>query len=409
MTDRDGSRWFPGRWFTGRWLPGPWSRGVVAGVALRRWGVVVVLLALVVAVPATVAAWPVTPAAAVDPATLRDRVAASGDVAWSGYAESSAGLGLPRVSALSDVTTLLSGTTRIRAWYAAPDRSRVDQLSATGERDRYTTPDGQAVWDYGATLLTLVRRDPIVRLPRADDLLPPELARRLLSGTAPTDAVSALPARRVAGVDAAGVRVRVADPRTTVGALDVWADPVSGLPVDVEVVTKAVDGTLAAGPVLSTRFSSLEQGAPDPAALVIRRPPGAGLTRSPTSDLFGVLGRGDPRQLPRTVDGVTRERPQRGFGALGQYGTTLSQLVVVPLPADIAGGLLSGVSRAGSAGRTVPVSSGQAGALQSPLLSIAVVLDGTRGFAVAGLVAPDVLDRAANDVATAAAASGGRG
>ena len=50
-----------------------------------------------------------------------------------------------------------------------------------------------------------------------------------------------------------------------------------------------------------------------------------------------------------------RERPQRGFAAIGQYGTSLSQLVVVPLPPDLATSLLSNISRAGSTARTLPV------------------------------------------------------
>lgn len=381
-----------------------WFGGIRA-IRLRRWSLVTVLAVLAVGAPSAVAAWPVAPLAAVDPAALRDRIAASDSLPWSGYAESGAGLGLPRLGALSDVTSLLGGTTRMRAWYAAPDRARVDQLSVSGERDRYTTPEGQAVWDYGANLLTLVRRDPEVRLPRSDDLLPPQLARRLLSGTAPGDPVTALHARRLAGVDAAGVRVGVTDPRTTVGALDVWADPITGLPLAVEVTSK---GALA--PALVTRFLSLTQGPPDPAALVPRRGPGAGLTRSPSSDLFGVLGRGDPRLVPLVVDGVSRERPQRGFAAIGRYGTTLAQLVVVPLPLPISETLLQGLDRAGSRARVLDVGTedGRAGAVESPLLSIAVVRERDRAWAVAGLVAPDVLDRAARDVAASVASAGSR-
>lgn len=377
----------------------------MAGSAVRRWAVVVAVLALVVTVPAVIGAVPASPSA-IDPATLRQRIAASEDAPWSGYAESTGGLGLPRIAQLADVTSLLTGTTRMRAWYAARDRVRVDELSVTGERDRYTLPGGDAVWDYGATLLTLVARDPEVRLPRPGDLLPPQLARRLLAGTDPGAPVVALPARRVAGVDAAGVRVGVTDPETTVEALDVWADPDSGLPVAVEIRVRGVPT-----PVLATTFRELRQGPPDASALVPRRGPGAGLTRSPTSDLFGVLGRGDPRVVPSTVVGRARERPQRGFGAIGQYGRSLSQLVVVPLPTEVATTLLVGISRAGDAGRTIAVENagpaGQAGALQSPLLSLAVVRTGGRAWGIGGLVPPDVLDRAVADVA-AVAARGGR-
>ncbi|WP_433798825.1 hypothetical protein [Actinomycetospora sp. CA-084318] len=385
----------------------------IRSVRVRRWVVVVVVAALLVAVPAVVAAWPVS-APDVSPTELRDRVAASGDLPWSGYAEASGGLNLPDVAQFSDVTTLLSGTSRLRGWYAAPDRVRVDQLYAGGERSRYTTPNGQVVWDYGAQLLTYVRRDPLVRLPRPDDLLPPQLARRLLSGTLPDDPVSALPPRRVAGVDAAGFRVTVADPRTTVGALDVWADPADGLPVAVEVRIKNSAGTLAAGPVVGTSFLELDRGTPDPSLLQVQPTPGVGVTRSPTSDLFGVLGRGSPDAVPSTVDGVDRVAPQRGFAAIGKYGTTLSQLIVVPLPADIAGSLLDNIGDAGSAGRSISVTppenalgrtaNATAGALESPLLSLAVLRVGNRAWAVGGLVPDDVLDRAVADIADSAGA-----
>ena len=363
----------------------------LSGRRTWRWAVVALVAALLLGVPAALAARP--GAARADPQQLRDLVAASADRPWTGYAEARAALGLPRIPALSDVTTLLSGVTRLRGWYAAPDQARYDVLSPVGERDRYVTPDGQAVWDYGAELLTVVARDPRVRLPRPEDLAPPELARRLLSGTTAGDPATELPARRVAGVDAAGVRVTVADPETTVGAVDVWADPATGLPVAVEVRAKGV-----ADPLITTAFGELEQGPPDPAALTPRRGPGAGATRSPTSDLFGVLGRGDGRTLPTALAGRERETPERGFAALGQYGTTLGQLIAVPLPPDLAGSLLTGIDRAG-AGRTLAVQ-GRGSALETPLLTLAVVRtdDGARAWALAGLVPPSAIDSGAADL-----------
>lgn len=106
---------------------------------------------------------------------------------------------------------------------------------------------------------------------------------------------------------------------------------------------------------------------------------------------------------------MARERPQRGFAAIGQYGTSLSQLIVVPLPADLATSLLANIEKAGSAGRDVPVdpppaargqaASAQAGALVSPLLQLAVVRVGDRAWAVGGLVPDAVLDRAVSDLA----------
>jgi hypothetical protein len=179
--------------------------------------------------------------------------------------------------------------------------------------------------------------------------------------------------------------------------------------VAVEVRTKDAAGRPAAGPVVVSTMLELDQSAPDPSLFVPHAGPGAGVTRSPTSDLFGVLGRGSPSSVPDRVDGIPRERPQRGFAAIGQYGTSLSQLVVVPLPPDLASSLLANIGRAGSASRTIAVEaptaafgragSAQAGALDSPLLQLAVVRVGGRAWAIGGLVPDAVLDRAVTDVA----------
>ena len=91
--------------------------GTAAGRALWRWAVVAVVGALLVGVPALLAARPGD--AQADPQELRDRIAASAGVGWTGYAEARATLGLPRIAALADVTTLLSGVTRMRGWYAS--------------------------------------------------------------------------------------------------------------------------------------------------------------------------------------------------------------------------------------------------------------------------------------------------
>src|SRR4029453_13306921 len=82
---------------------------------------------------------------------------------------------------------------------------------------------------------TQVVGDLPARLPQAPDLLPPDLARRLLADAAPGDGLTALPPRRVAGIAAAGLRFTPGDPDTTIDRLDVWADPATGLPLQVEL------------------------------------------------------------------------------------------------------------------------------------------------------------------------------
>ncbi|WP_433606366.1 hypothetical protein ACQP2P_29845 [Dactylosporangium sp. CA-139114] len=73
--------------------------------------------------------------------------------------------------------------------------------------------------------------------------MPPELALRLLRDAGAGAGITVLADRRIAGVAAAGVRVTPGDPQTSVGAVDVWADPRTGLTLEVDV-----------GGALTTRF-----------------------------------------------------------------------------------------------------------------------------------------------------------
>ena len=67
-----------------------------------------------------------------------------------------------------------------------------------------------------------------IRLPDASDLLPPTFARSLLQGVRESE-LSRLPARQIAGIDAPGLRLTPEERATTVGRVDIWADPGSGL------------------------------------------------------------------------------------------------------------------------------------------------------------------------------------
>src|SRR5690242_3045619 len=159
----------------------------------RRWAVVAVVTAVLVSVPSVVAA--LAPAGEpADPARLRALVLGSAGRPYQGYAESSGSLALPELPNLAAATALFSGRTPMRAWYAAPDRYRVDILGTAGEHDVYRLPDGEYTWDYGDNTLTRLIGEPAVRLPRAGDLLPPELARRILQA-AKDDPVTTLPGR----------------------------------------------------------------------------------------------------------------------------------------------------------------------------------------------------------------------
>lgn len=233
-----------------------------------RWAAVAAGVAVLSALPTLVAAVPVGPAG-VDPSTLLARIRTSASVAHSGLAESTGTLGLPDLPGLGRVSTLLGSSTRARVWWQSPRSWRVARVTATGEEDVYPEPGGVGQWDFESATYTSVRTTAGVRLPRTDDLLPPQAAHRLLAGLTGADRVLPLDARRVAGRAAAGVRIVLADRRSTVDHLDVWADPGSGLPVRLDVV-----GRGAQRPAFTTRFLALHFGDPGASVVTARHPAG---------------------------------------------------------------------------------------------------------------------------------------
>ena len=112
-----------------------------------------------------------------------------------------------------------------------------------------------------------------MRLPRAADLVPPTLAARVLAEAGPQARFSLLAPVRVAGQSAAGLRVTPADPASTVGQVDIWAAPASGLPLMVEIF-----GRGSGRPALESQFFQVSPWRPDPRVLT---PSGAPAPDSP--------------------------------------------------------------------------------------------------------------------------------
>ncbi|MEV4596798.1 hypothetical protein AB0K15_05290 [Amycolatopsis sp. NPDC049253] len=358
----------------------------------RRWAVVAVVAVALVALPSLVAALrPAGPAA--DAGHLRDLVLGSAGKPYQGLAQSRGSLAIPELPDLADVSALFSTTTTTRAWYAGPDRYRVAVLTTTGEHDVYHLPEGEYTWDYGANMLTRLTGDAAVRLPRAGDLLPPELARWALR-SAPADPVSTLPPRTIAGIPAAGFRLVPADPETTIGGVDVWADPGTGLPLRVEVTARG-----QRAPMLTAEFEDVEQTAPVVTAPVPA--PGSGFTATNAPDLSNALGALGRVRLPPKLGG----RPVRtaNFGGVqgaALYGSGLAAFAVVAVPRAVADGAADAAGKAGGTAITMP--RGTAVQLSVTPLSLAIVRppSSRRGYLLAGLVAPPVLAAAAADLAT---------
>jgi hypothetical protein len=359
--------------------------------ARRRWLLVAGLVAALCAAPPVIAAIPVPESGLAAPA-LRAHVLASAAVPHEGLAESNGALGLPDLPRWRELGDLLSGTTRMRVWYDSPQRWRLAVITPTGEQDLYRTPTTTYAWDYERNLLAQVDGDPPVRLPRATDLTPPDLARRLLGAMTRGDRLTRLPTRRVAGMTAVGLRVVPADPATTIGRVDLWAEAGRGLPVEVRVYPRG--STL---PVLSTRFLDLR----------LRRPAGSALLPNPAPDVrparFGLraLGLlrpdrfGEVASLPDRLAGRAARPAPGGIEWARVYGTGYAALAVLPLPRWIGDDTLEAAYDAGGQ-ELAP----QVVAIRTALLTLVVAGDARDGrtYLLAGMVDQKHLHTAATEL-----------
>ena len=373
--------------------------------AVRRWAIVVAGAVLIVAAPslaggvagAVSGGVASTPA----PAELLQRALRSATVPHQGLVESRGSLGLPDVRRFGDVSALLGSTTRARVWWSSPDSWRVARLLTTGEQDLYGTGGGTLVsWDYERN----VRRTTIgadgadtVRLPRVDDLLPPQAARRLLAALTPADHVTAGPSRRIGGIEAACLHVVPGSPDSTVGALDVWVDPGSGLPLAVAVRDRS--GLTA----LETSFLDVDLRRPADADVAPPLPENARIEIGNAPDLASLVDDYPRQRFPWALAGL-----RRAVGVLhgsATYGTGLARFVVIPLPPGAAGDVLDAM-RLRTKVEEVPA--GQLAVIDSGIVTAGVAVGGygERSYLLAGLVTRDLLTAAAKDLLAAPGTAG---
>jgi len=292
-------------------------------VSWRRWGAVAAGVALLVALPPAVGALPARQSR-VSATALLAAVQASGRAGYSGYAEAVGGLRLPLTRQFSSLVDLFGGRTRLRVWWRSDQDWRVDAVGATGETDVHRDVRGSWIWEYESARATL-GYDPMVRLPRGADLDPAQLGRRLLSEAEPAT-VRRLPARRVAGIDAPGLRLQPDDPQTTISRVDVWVDPGTGLPMRVEVY-----GAGQRGPALQTAFLNFESRSPDPATTRFEPLPSADISVVQTEDVAARIDQFAPVRPPAELAGYPLRRRVEGLGAIGTYGRGVTVLTAVPL------------------------------------------------------------------------------
>lgn len=343
--------------------------------------------ALLCATPALVGLRPVTASRAA-PVELLERIRASGGVGYSGLAESRGNLGLPSLPRLGALDDLLSGTIRTRVWYAGPNRYRVDRLTPIGEEDTVSDATGSWTWSAERRLARQVPGKPALRLPEPYDLLPPELARRLAAPA--TDAeLRPLPDRRIAGRSAAGLRIVPAG-QTTLGQVDIWADPRTGLALQVEVTGRGTEV-----PTVRTRFLDVRFGTPT--VTPFQPPLDAQIDVDETPDLVSTIDRFSAYQLPARVAGLTRSERVSGLqGGAATYGDGYALLAVLPLSDRLSNSTLRRLSE--PPGQLVEIPGARAAAIVSRILGTVVVVGPYQSFLIAGTVPLETLVQAARDL-----------
>jgi hypothetical protein len=348
-------------------------------------------VALLCGLPAIAAAWPV-PNSPLSAGALRARIVASADVPYQGYVETSVDLDLPSLPDLGEVSSLLDGVTDQYAWYRSPGQWRADVLSGTGEDDTYQTSQGTFQFDYAQNLLTLITGTQPVRLPRAADLLPPALALRLLSFASSAAHISRLSSERVAGVDAAGLQLVPDDPDTTIGAVDIWADPGNGLPLQVEVITRG-----ETQPILVARFLDLSESRPSLADVTPDPAPGVGMTTTAVPDVSGIVNRFGP-PLPAQIAGRSQVPVPGGLADVAAYGSGFSRFAVLPLPNRVGQSALNAAEAAGAGG--INLSGGTGALIETPLLTVLLAQSSFGGpvYLLTGAVTPALLVQAGSDL-----------
>lgn len=350
-----------------------------------RWLIVLLTAATLVVAPFGVQAWP-TSAAELSPGELAHRVAGSVATGWSGRVEAAGSLQVPDTESFARLAQLLGETSQLRVWWRGPQDWRVDRIRSTGEADLFRHGASQVRWVFESETATI---SPVstIRLPDESDLVPATLARSLTQG-AREDELSRLPTRRVAGIEAAGLRLTPHEPGTTVGHVDVWADSATGVAVRVDVY-----GVGEGRPVLTTRLLEVDLGEPAASATIFTPGQDVTVNYEESVDAAAAANALAPYDLPATLGGLA-SRNGADPGAVGIYGRGATTMIAMPLQTHVAWPLRerlqgSAAAQESAVGVLAPV--GPVGLLVTP--------PGDRAaFLLAGTVTGATLRRAANEL-----------
>ncbi len=396
--------------------------------AAARWVAVAAGVVVLILLPTAVRLVPRAPDS-VSADALLHQIQGSGGIGYSGYAESVGTLALPVTSGVTNLADLLGSRTSMRVWWRSATDWRVDQIAPFGEVDTHRDATGTVSWDYERNRVQ--RTDDLddidaraVRIPVAGDLLPPELGRRLLSQAGEQE-VTRLAVRRIAGVDAPGVRLST-PAQSSIDHVDVYAAPNTGLPLAVEVYGRDDPHRST----VSTSFLDLTVAMPAAATTAFQPPPGAAESDGLRFDPLSAAQRFGFARAPDTLAGLTRNTLGHnaaggndlgsadlgGDDAVGVYGHGVTELVAVPLGRRTTGQFSDQLTTAGSSvtpacsdkvvcgGRRGTRQEASVGPLSVLLLRLPPDQDGdSRGWALTGTVLPATLRTAADALLAAAA------
>jgi hypothetical protein len=352
-----------------------------------RWAVVSTVALVLAAAPL---APKVVPAhdTSITASKLYARIMASDDLGWSGEVRSLGSVQVPLTgSTFGGVSRLLGEQTELRVWWRGSDDWRIDRLRTTGESDLVRDGGLTVRWNYEDNKVSFTPYSPI-RLPDDVDVVPVSLADRLLAGAHARE-LSRLPAQRVAGHNAPGLRLVPSDKRSTITRVDVWADESSGLPLAVKVYGAART------PVLSTELTSFDPGKPTAAKVDFRLSHSLDFSRGVALDAAAGANAFAPFVPPASVAGLPRRGKAEDFGAVGVYGRGPTAVLAVPLRESVARGLRAQLRSSATSRDTGPGVAMEVGPLS-------VLLERVRNanFLLAGTVTPETLVKAADDLAS---------
>ncbi|MGH3457569.1 sigma-E factor regulatory protein RseB domain-containing protein [Aeromicrobium sp.] len=354
----------------------------------RRWLLVGALVVAVVVAPIIVRAWPAGDSDVSD-VSLRDRIRGSDSTGWSGEVRTQGTLQIPDTDSFGGVARLLGEESTLRVWWGDALHWRVDRIRSTGETDLVRDGFRMIRWVFESRRATIAAYSD-VRLPDDSDLLPSRLAARMLTG-ATADELARLPARRIAGHAAPGLRFRPSGDLSTVRQIDVWAEPETGLPLRVEVFDD--EGQ----PVVTSRVVRLDKSPPPEDVTRFAPAPGVRIRSQDSLDVAAGANAFAPYDLPGSLAELDRRGDPAQLGAVGVYGRGPTALVAIPLRRSVAGRVREQISTSTNARETAAGT-----ALEVGPLSVLLTRGGRdRGtFVLGGTVTPAVLQNAAADLRT---------